>query len=194
MLSGKPKVVSTQTTADTDTVSAVLYPSNKAVTWGGLVYEMLYEFAGDALIVHDTKRNRLYASEDAATVLAYRNVIIAKTSETVLIPQGTVAGIFYNWIRSGDVGDQWQPIAQEMTYRRRTLWDTIDRIYSLGQQTGKLPFFVVDQANSALRILTIDVDEASDDMAAVTPSGNTLCVSLELRKGAKLIFEGGATL
>lgn len=195
MTSGKPKLVSTRTTADTDAVSAVLYPSNKAVTWGQMVYECLYEFADRAFIIHDPILNRLYASTDAATIAAMRACVPPENrfSETVMVAMTRVYSIFYQWLVAEENGDFWFTHCKPLEGRPRTLWDTIDRVMSIGKPLGRQPLFLVDQFDGSLRFITLNEEAASAALAAVVPAGNSMCFTLELRKGPLLPFEGGET-
>ena len=195
MTSGKPKLVSTRTTAETDAVSAVLYPSNKAVTWGQMVYESLYEFADPAFIVHDPILNRLYASTDADTIAAWRACVAVdvRFSETAMVAMSRVYSIFYLWQVAEWGGDFWFAHCKPLEGRPRTLWDTIDRVMSIGKPLGRQPLFIVDQFDGSLRFVTLNESAASAALDAVVPAGNSMCLTLELRKGPLLPFEGGET-
>lgn len=195
MTSGKPKLVSTRTTADTDAVSAVLYPSNKAVTWGQMVYECLYEFEHRAFIIHDPILNRLYASEDLATIAALKAAIPDTDwfSQTAMIATTRQYSIFYLWQVAEQNGDFWFQHCKPLEGRPRTLWDTIDRVMSIGKPLGRQPLFYVDQFDGSLRFITLNEEAASANLAAVVPQGNSMCLTLELRKGLLLPFEGGET-
>lgn len=179
-----------QTSAPADVWAACIYPAQGAQTFGAVLANALRVWNPAVVFACDARTGRFMATIETSVKAALSALVPGVAADARPVPiYGQTAS---QWTLYSDPWNYAGGMLSSVTLpqlSKRTVGALLDRAMNADPASG---FALVDQDNGRVRIWSDFNADASDALAAIVPTGQTVCGQF-LGTFTPLIFEGGET-
>lgn len=185
---GYATIRQTDTPGDPDIALQAIAWQASRTTAGDLVYQWLRCVENAGLVIVDTDKGYVYATNDQTTMVALLAAVPVGVASVTFKPKAGQTGVALKWDIDGE--DHYGCDVTEITSgQRRSVASLVNYVLGNTNQTYK-PIAVIDQTAGKVRFTHPQGSEASD-LVGVTKQGESYAFALKERSGSQLVFEGG---